>query len=122
MAGVPLPFRETVNSGVLVLRITSIALLAVLIGASLWAQGREPLWQGLQTLIQQPWGLATLLDLYVGLFAVGTWIILTEPRRSLIPLWWILLLLFGNMATLVYVIRRSVLANDLRTALMGERQ
>jgi hypothetical protein len=120
MAGVPLPFRETVNRGVVLVRFSSSALLVVLIGASLWAQGREPLWQGLQALLQQPWGFATMLDLYIGLLIFGAWIALTEPRRALIPLWWLLLLTFGNMATLAYLLRRSFIARDLHTVLVGE--
>lgn len=121
MAGVPLPFRETVkNPGLIGVRVISITLLVVLISASVWAQGREPLWQGLQAIMQQPWGVATMLDLYVGLLIIGTWIALTEPRRSLIPLWWLFLLLFGNMVTLAYVLRRSFMASDLRSMLVGE--
>ena len=83
---------------------------------------REPLWQGLQAIMQQPWGVATMLDLYGGLLIFGTWIALTEPRRSLIPLWWVLLLLFGNMVSLAYLLRRSFIARDLRTAIFGERR
>lgn len=123
MAGVPLPFRETVkNPGLIIVRVFSITLLVVLIGASVWAQGREPLWHGLQAIMQQPWGVATMLDLYVGLLIFGSWIALTEPRRSLIPLWWVLLLFFGNIVSLVYLLRRSFSARDLRTAILGENR
>ena len=66
--------------------------------------------------------VTTMLDLYVGLLIFGTWVALTEPRRSLIPLWWVLLLLFGNMVSLAYLLRRSFIARDLRTAILGERR
>jgi len=109
-----------VNTRLVTVRVLAVALLVVLIGASVWAQGREPLWVGLSAIMRQPWGIATMLDLYAGLLVVGVWVAYTESRRPLIPLWWILLLLFGNMATLAYVLRRSFIARDWRSALVGE--
>lgn len=108
-------------NGVIFLRVVTVALLVALIAGSLWAQGQEGLWQGLIALAKQPWGAVTLMDLYGGLLMASLWIAVREPKRGLLPLWWLGLLLFGNMATLAFVLRCSLGAESVREIFTGRR-
>lgn len=53
------------------------------------------------------WGVVTLLDLYVGLIFVATWIAWVERRWWWAALWIAALALLGNVVTLVYVLLRA---------------
>lgn len=108
-------------SAVIVMRVIAVALLAALIAGSIWAQAQEGLWQGLIALARQPWGAVTLMDLASGLLVVAVWMAVREPRHGLLPLWWLGLLLLGNMATLAFVLRCSLGATDLRDLFVGRR-
>lgn len=99
---------------VIALRLACAALITALVVGSVLAQAREGLWQGLTAIAAQPWGAATLLDLYAGLAVAGLWMTLREPRRALLPLWWLGLILLGNIATLAFVLRCTVGARSLR--------
>lgn len=92
----------------MVLRASAAALLATLIAGSCWAQGQEGLWQALIAVARQPWGAVTLMDLSSGVLVIAVWIAMREPKRGLLPLWWLGLLLLGNMATLAFVLRCTI--------------
>ena len=108
-------------NAVIVLRVVAVVLLAALIAGSFWAQGQEGLWQGLIALAKQPWGSVTLMDLSSGLLMASLWIAVREPKRGLLPLWWLGLLLLGNMATLAFVLRCSLGAGSVREVFTGRR-
>lgn len=103
------------NAGLLIVRVVAAGFLILLIAASVWAQGREPFWQGVSDLLRDPWGAATMIDLYVGLLLFGVWIARTESNRGLAIVWCLLLPVFGNMITLAYVLRRTWVVRDVRS-------
>ena len=108
-------------NSVIILRVVAAALLVALIAGSIWAQGQEGLWQGLIALAMQPWGSVTLMDLSGGLLMASLWIAVREPKRGLVPLWWLGLLMLGNMATLAFVLRCSLGAANIREVFTGQR-
>lgn len=108
-------------NSVIILRVVAAALLVALIAGSIWAQGQEGLWQGLIALARQPWGSVTLMDLSGGLLMVSLWIAVREAKRGLVPLWWLGLLMLGNMATLAFVLRCSLGAANIREVFTGQR-
>ena len=58
------------------------------------------------------WGVVTLLDLYVGLLFVATWIAWLERRWWKAALWIAALASLGNVVTLVYILLRARKANS----------
>ena len=62
-----------------------------------------------------------LMDLSSGLLMASLWIAVREPKRGLRPLWWLALLLLGNMATLAFVLRCSLGAGSVREVFTGRR-
>lgn len=108
-------------SGVILVRVVAFALIAALVGGSVAAQSAQGLWAGMGAIAAQPWGPATLLDLAAGLLVAALWMAVREPRRRWLPLWWLGLLLLGNMATLAFVLRCTVGARSGREILAGPR-
>ena len=67
-----------------------------------------------------PWGRVSIVDIYAGLVLFGAWIALREANRAHIALWWAALLVLGNLAAGVYLVRATMLSRDTRELLMGE--
>lgn len=85
-------------------------LLAVLVGSIVHASLESNVVEGLRVVLAERWGVATMIDLVVGLVLVAAWIVVTEPRRGLAALLVVLLCLLGNVTTLAYLVVRIVRA------------
>ena len=82
-------------------------LLGLLVAAILIASSHSSVLAGLRHLIADPWGIATLLDLGVGLLFVAVWLVLIESSPWRAALWIVALFLFGNVVTLAYLLWRT---------------
>lgn len=49
------------------------------------------------------WGKVSLIDVYVGFLLFSGWVLYREEKLSLAVLWIILIMLFGNFITSLYV-------------------
>jgi cytochrome b561 len=67
-----------------------------------------------------PWGKVSIIDLYAGLVIFGAWIALRESNRARIALWWVALVVLGNFAAGIYLVRAAMLADSTRQLLLGE--
>lgn len=66
-----------------------------------------------------PWGKVTLIDLYAGLVLFGAWIAFRERRASLVVLWWLALVVLGNLAAGVYLVVALHGSDDTSDLLLG---
>ncbi len=55
-------------------------------------------------IIGLPWGVVTLVDLYVGFVIFSAWIVYREGVNARSLVWVILMLVLGNLAAAVYVL------------------
>ena len=55
-------------------------------------------------LLENPWGLATVVDVYVGLALFSCWIAWREVRITSTTTWIVLVLLGGNLVSAIYVL------------------
>ena len=67
------------------------------------------------------WGKVTLIDLYLGLVFFGVWVSVRERRLSVAVLWWMGLLVLGNLAAALYLVVASFTAANVHELLTGER-
>lgn len=51
-----------------------------------------------------PWMAATLIDFYINIFAIGTWVVYKETNWILAVLWVVLLICFGSITTCGYIV------------------
>jgi hypothetical protein len=56
---------------------------AILTGSIIWAFGRAPFWPAVSEIVANPWGVVTLVDLYLGFLIFSIVIARFEPNRGL---------------------------------------
>lgn len=88
-------------------RIISAILGLAFVGSIIWgfADGRSviPL---LDVMLEQPWGIVTLADLYLGFVLFAGLIILLEPNRKAGIVWGLSIVLLGNFVTAAWIVFR----------------
>jgi hypothetical protein len=97
--------------------VTAIyAVLGLALAASIvWAFGRMPFWEGVSAVTANPWGIVTLVDLYVGFVMLGLLAGLVERWP-----WWIWPMMLASfiLGNVVYaawaLVRLRSLAERLR--------
>lgn len=76
-----------------------------------------------QRLLENPWGLATLVDVYVGFALFSCWIAWREARVELAVVWICLLLIGGNIVSTIYILLAAYANRENTTAFwMGTRR
>ncbi|MGC3981075.1 MAG: DUF1475 family protein [Steroidobacteraceae bacterium] len=75
-----------------------------------WASWVQPVWEwtGLKEQPNHAWTIATLFDAYFGFITFYMWVLYKESRITARVLWFIAIMLLGNMAMAVYML------NELR--------
>ena len=91
-----------------------IVVLAALLVTSAMAAASEPITTGLPRLLQDPWGLPSLLDLTAGLVLTGAWMTVVEEKPRRLWFWLPLLACLGNITTAIFLLARLRQAGNLR--------
>lgn len=70
-------------------------------------------------ILRLPWGKVTLVDLYVGLALFGIWVAYRERSWLRRGLWWVLLMVLGNLAAALYLAWAAFNSRDSGELLLG---
>jgi len=90
-------------------------LIHSFINGDLMSEGR--------VLLDMPWGVMSLVDLYIGLLLFSGWIWWREPRRSVALLWTLALMFSGNLGSCLYVLIAILRSNgQLECFISGPRR
>jgi hypothetical protein len=83
-------------------------ILVSLTAFNLWASTRQPVWEwgGLKTPPDNLWTIATLIDAYYGFITFYAWVLWKEVRALPRVLWFVAIMLLGNIAMSAYVLRQ----------------
>jgi hypothetical protein len=90
------------------LRILSALGFLVLAGSIVWAFTQAPFWESVALIIANPWGVVTLIDLYLGFFIVAIVIARFEPNRALAVAIIALTPILGNVVPLAWLVWRGL--------------
>jgi len=63
-----------------------------------------PIWDAFATFGDHPWAVATLWDAYFGFLTFYVWVAWRETRLASRLLWFVLILLLGNITMSLYVL------------------
>jgi hypothetical protein len=89
-----------------VLTAVFASILVALLVATTWASTQQPVWEW-QGLVEEPdrwWTIATLLDAYFGFVTFYVWVWFKEQRTLPRIIWFVAIMLLGNMAIATYVL------------------
>jgi hypothetical protein len=74
-------------------------------GALVYGFGWGDFWAEGRTLLAMPWGVVSLVDVYVGFGLFAGWILFREGMGFRACGWILLILLLGNLISCLYVLR-----------------
>ncbi|MCA9297814.1 MAG: DUF1475 family protein [Phycisphaerales bacterium] len=87
--------------------LTSVCLAAMIVGLG-YGFGFGDGWSEVRVLLDFPWFVVSLVDVYVGFILFGIWIAMRESRVAA-SVWILLILTLGNVISCVYVLRAIAL-------------
>lgn len=86
------------------LRILFLAVLGTMLWVTTWASLRTPLFDIPPDVWRHPWFIATLVDAYWGFVTFYVWVAWKEQSWGARVLWFIAIMLLGNIAMAIYMI------------------
>lgn len=92
------------------LRLLFIAILLGMLGLIVWASSQCALFDIPREVATHPWFLTTLADAYLAFIAFWVWVAWKEGTIASRVLWLFTILLWGNPAIAVYMLRELSLA------------
>ena len=86
------------------LRIAFSLVIVAMLSVTSWASSQGALWKMPHELVAHPWFIATLFDCYFGFLTFYTWLAYKETGWIARIVWFIAILLLGNIAMASYVL------------------
>lgn len=89
-------------------------ILVSMLAVTTWASLQQPLWDwgGLATPRDRAWTIATLFDAYFGFLTFYAWVAYKERTAVARVGWFVAIMLTGNMAMSIYVLRELARLRD----------
>ena len=99
-----------------------IVLTAVMAGALIYGFSLGD-FLDFEELLENPWGIVSLFDVYVGFFFFIGWIVYRESCPGIILAWSVAILLGGNLVSGIYALIALLRSKgDARTFFLGQGQ
>jgi hypothetical protein len=86
------------------MRLTLSVLILLFTGLIIWAMGEKPIGESADFFFSDPWGIVSLIDLYIGFFIFIIFVAKTSTSKIYTLLWSIGLLVLGNVVSLIYLV------------------
>jgi hypothetical protein len=86
------------------LRVFFSVVLIAMIAVTTWAELEKGVIWGFGYLFAERWGIATLADAYCGFCTFSCWVFYKEKSWPARAIWFVLILLFGNIAMSSYAL------------------
>ncbi len=91
---------------IIFLRICFIIVLVSMLAATGWASSCVALWKTPRAVATHPWFIATLFDTYFAFLTFYAWVAYKETGTAARILWLLAILLLGNIAMAIYMLRQ----------------
>ncbi len=83
--------------------LSGLALAAAIV----WAMGEKSLWDSFPAIVADPWGLVTIIDLYIGFVLMAIVIAVVEPVWWRAALWILPMPFLGNLVPALWLVLRA---------------
>ncbi len=87
------------------LRLAAAFVLVAMLAVTTWASLEVALWKTPREVLTHPWFIATLFDTYFAFLTFYVWLAYKEPSNLARVLWLLAILLLGNIAMAIYLLR-----------------
>lgn len=87
------------------LRLAAVFVLIAMLAVTTWASLQVALWKTPREVLTHPWFIATLFDTYFAFLAFYIWLAYKETSNLARVLWLLAILLLGNIAMAIYLLR-----------------
>lgn len=84
------------------MKLFFVFMLVVMLTVTSWASLEAPVTQGIDYLLANRWGIATLCDTYFAFFTVYLWMAYKEPSTLKRIVWLIAVVLGGTIAVAIF--------------------
>jgi hypothetical protein len=85
-----------------------IAGAVLLSGLIIWAGLSAPFWASFAAITAMPWGVVTLVDLYLGFICAAILVVILEQNRVAVLLIIALIFVLGNVVTALWLAWRGI--------------
>ncbi len=109
------------NYRIPVMMVLVMALLVLLLVSAGYAFNKGDIAEELALITSLPWGVVTLIDVYVGFILVSLWILWREDTLSRALPWITLIMILGNIISCIYVLLalyRTTYENSMNRGLL----
>jgi hypothetical protein len=123
--GQPLSFSkaEGMNRGqfkLLALKFLALSGMIIMSMAVAYAFSQGDFAKEGATLTESPWGILTLVDVYIGFVLFSCWVILREEHVLTASFWIASIMILGNIISCLYLFIALIKSNgDKKTLLLG---
>ena len=90
------------------LRLAAAFVLIAMLAVTTWASLDGALWKMPRSVATHPWFIATLFDTYFAFLTFYVWLAYKETSNAARVLWLLAILLLGNIAMAIYLLRELV--------------
>ena len=90
---------------ILALRFAAAFVLIAMLAVTTWASMQVALWKTPREVLTHPWFIATLFDTYFAFLTFYVWLAYKETSNAARVLWLLAILLLGNIAMAIYLLR-----------------
>lgn len=87
------------------LRLAAGFVLLAMLAVTTWASLQVALWKTPREVLTHPWFIATLFDTYFAFLTFYVWLAYKETSHFARVLWLLAILLLGNIAMAIYLLR-----------------
>ena len=87
------------------LRVAAAFVLLAMLVVTTWASSEIALWKTPREVAMHPWFIATLFDTYFAFLTFYVWLAYKETSNFARVLWLVGILLLGNIAMAIYLLR-----------------
>ncbi len=85
------------------IQVGGATVVLAMLGIILWAASQSSITDDFSIITDQPWGIVSLVDLYLGLAVAAVWVAYRESSLPATAGWILALAVLGNLALGAYV-------------------
>jgi len=71
-------------------------------------------------IVNNPWGIVSLVDLYVGFTLFSIWVYVRETNKVVAIVWIVSIMILGFFSGALYVFIKSLTSNSIKQLLLGQ--